>query len=573
MKRAKTYLLLLAGIVLLAGCQKDPRFGDDQNLIRFSAAALPETKTAYSGATYTEGTGVNARTFERINWIEGDRIRIWSPQASDRYHSSKHYADYKVSKVLTPDGRYSRAEIINAGIQTDLLGNQVGVSNPAAQENDNVNGLVWGAAGTYTFYGIYPAAASLTDAQITDGAAGKLHGTIDSDQGTGDLEVNMPKYGYLTAATQVTTTTPITQANQTKFVTLEFDPAFTAFEISFESETAPMKVTKVELLSTSTDMAGKFAVQYTATTSGGTTTITKAFQFAESGTKSVFVDLGTDGVTVSPGSAKSVTLFALPKDQTDLTLRFTVVVDGQEDTRSLKLAYGKDYTDDAGVSHTNGDPIVFAACTKHRITNIQMPNNLWRTVIELDGVVLPWDEESSSTSFTEQIQCTGLSFNTSAIEMTLAYQQAHPDDGTNHYRYDSPIGDGRWQVRTLNQDDGYESFTVTFRPIAPRGGYWGLDTHGNRFFKVEMLKEVIPGEGPTAIPLPEKNQIMNETVTLLVTPVWSEIAVASSDEEIGLYMDCYFYTNVDSDPLNANTEFQDIHRNGSYSYWLLTVAR
>ena len=38
-------------------------------------------------------------------------------------------------------------------------------------------------------------------------------------------------------------------------------------------------------------------------------------------------------------------------------------------------------------------------------------------------------------------------------------------------------------------------------------------------------------------------------------------------------MDCYFYTNVDSDPLNANTEFQDIHRNGTYSYWLLTVAR
>ena len=66
---------------------------------------------------------------------------------------------------------------------------------------------------------------------------------------------------------------------------------------------------------------------------------------------------------------------------------------------------------------------------------------------------------------------------------------------------------------------------------------------------------------------------MDKTETLLITPIWSAIAEADADEEIGLYMDCYFYTNVDSDPLNANTEFQDIHRNGTYSYWLLTVAR
>ncbi len=555
MKRTMTSLLLLAGILLLAGCQKEGRLGSDKGLIRFSAAAAPETKTAYSGV-------LDNANYERIDWKLNDVIRIWSPDAYDRYHENaengKHYADYKVSKVLNPEGRLSKAEIVNSDITFDENGNQAGVRNPSAV--DNVNGLVWGDAGTYRFYASYPVTAN--------GTMGTITGSIDADQGAGDLQVNMPKYGYLTAATKVTTTSTITQINQDKFVTLEFEPAFTAFELSFESQDGPLTVTQAEISSTSTDLAGKFAVKYTE----NSTAFTKAFQFSEAGTGRVFAKLGTSGVEVSPGHPQTITLFALPKDQTDLTLTFTVIADNVEDTRSLKLSYAKDFTDAAGVSHTEGESVLFAACKKHRLVNIKMPNKIWRTILVLDGRVLPWDSEETSTSFTEQIQCTGLTFNESAIEMTSDWAQAHPDDGTNHYRYDAPIGDGRWQVRTLNQDDHYDSFTVTFRPIAPLGGYWGLDTHGNRFFKVELLTGYSGGE-PTSIPLPERNQIMDKTETLLITPIWSAIAEADADEEIGLYMDCYFYTNVDSDPLNANTEFQDIHRNGTYSYWLLTVAR
>lgn len=555
MKKTKTTLLLLAGILLLAGCQKEGRLGNDKGLIRFSAASAPETKTAYSGV-------LDNANYERIDWKLNDVIRIWSPDAYDRYHENgeneKHYADYKVSKVLNPEGRLSKAEIVNSDITFDENGNQVGVPNPSAV--DNVNGLVWGDAGTYRFYASYPVTAH--------GTMGTITGSIDADQGTGDLQVNMPKYGYLTAATKVTTTSTITQINQDKFVTLEFEPAFTAFELSFESQDGPLTVTQAEISSTSTDLAGKFAVKYTE----NSTAFTKAFQFSEAGTGRVFAKLGTSGVEVSPGHPQTITLFALPKDQTDLTLTFTVIADNVEDTRSLKLSYAKDFTDAAGVSHTEGESVLFAACKKHRLVNIKMPNKIWRTILVLDGRVLPWDSEETSTSFTEHIQCTGLSFNESAIEMTADWAREHPDDGTNHYRYDAPIGDGRWQVRTLNQDDHYDSFTATFRPIAPLGGYWGLDTHGNRFFKVELLTGYLDGE-PTYITLPERNQIMDKTETLRITPIWSAIAEAGEDEEIGLYMDCYFYTNIDSDPLNANTEFQDIHRNGTYSYWLLTVAR
>ena len=48
MKAFSKTLLLLAGMsLLLAGCQKEGRNGGDADLIRFSASARPETKTAY----------------------------------------------------------------------------------------------------------------------------------------------------------------------------------------------------------------------------------------------------------------------------------------------------------------------------------------------------------------------------------------------------------------------------------------------------------------------------------------------------------------------------------------------
>ena len=46
MKKIMTYLLLLAGILLLAGCQKEGGIFGGKGEIRFSASARPETKTA-----------------------------------------------------------------------------------------------------------------------------------------------------------------------------------------------------------------------------------------------------------------------------------------------------------------------------------------------------------------------------------------------------------------------------------------------------------------------------------------------------------------------------------------------
>ena len=83
MKKTAFSFLLLAGILLLAGCQKEARIGG-KDAIQFSAST-PGTKTVYSG----DQTGAK----EGIYWIgwddvanQGDIIRIYSNKAVHRYN-------------------------------------------------------------------------------------------------------------------------------------------------------------------------------------------------------------------------------------------------------------------------------------------------------------------------------------------------------------------------------------------------------------------------------------------------------------------------------------------------------
>jgi len=67
MKAFSKTLLLLAGMsLLLAGCQKEGRYDNDKGLIRFSASARPETKTAYGIYDYDT---YNNPVWQRIDWV------------------------------------------------------------------------------------------------------------------------------------------------------------------------------------------------------------------------------------------------------------------------------------------------------------------------------------------------------------------------------------------------------------------------------------------------------------------------------------------------------------------------
>lgn len=350
MKAISKTLLLLAGMsLLLAGCQKEGRFGSDKNLIRFTAAADAQTKAAYSG--------VMDGNYERIDWELGDLIRIWSPQATDRYHANKHYADYKVSEITGTSGRYSYAKIINADIQINAAGNQVGVPNPSAPENDNVNGLIWGNEPSYDFFASYPLMESSSMGTFTGTILTPQ--TIQEHTYTNPAKTvwepgNVPAY-MIAAATGITPNSE---------VELQFSPAFTAFEFKILAgvdDAVALTSFTIETLTENAVMAGGFTMDCA----------TKVATPSTGGSSSVTVDL--TGHTVTANSPFTFTVFALPVDFTNL--KITLVGD-KIGTRTLLL------------NDKDGAPVPFPACKKYRST-LRLPNVIWAT-----GEDLIWDLEA-----------------------------------------------------------------------------------------------------------------------------------------------------------------------------------
>ena len=555
--------LLVGGMLVAGSCSKVGVFERAGQQIRFGTLSPgATTKTEYAGKDN------DASKIEPIWWKEGDEIRVVSADASVTDKPDLHYADY-VFKAFVGDDK-SKA----------TLSNKAG------------NGLAWADdVKDYTFYAVYPSTVNIGSVPGDEGNMGLIMAEIPTPQkvvaheyaaatdGTakdwytvvdGKYTVYEPdmKYAIMTAKSEFTPTEANFDANRYIFkygetngpeVPLTFTPAFTAFEFTFESADpdVPIDLTAFRMESSS-PLAGIFTGEAGDDTS---------FEAVPSASKTLSLSNPADLGTIVNGAPKSFTLFAIPQTIPDLTVFFT---DKDKDnvSRTRKLTF-KD--------KTTKEPISFAPGKKYRIKGLKLPGNQYQFFLTLNGEVKDWDAIELETSFSEQIQCSALTFDKSAREMTDAYKSAHGDK-TNNYA-ESPIGDGRWQVRTLNNanmdGENYEYMTVTFTPTAPLGGYWKLDTHGNPYFKVELVTESSsPLDPPTVSPLPEYGRIMNQPVTLRITPNWTVITAAAEDEEIGLYMDCYFSTNIDFDPiLDANTEFQDIHGAGTYSYWLITVAR
>ena len=123
-----SYLWAVTALVLLAGCQK---FGGVGSAIKFTASTrqdVAETKTAYSGQIYTVGTPPTTTTYERIDWVAGDIIRIASDVA--RTEGDDDYAEYTLG---TPAAS--------------------GVNSTAKATANSGAGLEWGT-GTHHFWGI-----------------------------------------------------------------------------------------------------------------------------------------------------------------------------------------------------------------------------------------------------------------------------------------------------------------------------------------------------------------------------------------------------------------------------------
>ncbi|MBQ6198604.1 MAG: fimbrillin family protein [Bacteroidales bacterium] len=352
----KTFHLLipiLAAICLLGvvSCEKDYT----GKVIRFKAitsvtGAESATKTSYSGV-------VNAGR-ERIDWKVDDIIRIASDLAETE--GGDNYADYVISGTPAASGATSTAELAVSG----------------------TDGLLWGS-GTHHFWGIYPSHA------ITVSGSGSASATGLSIPATQNV---IDDAEHKTSTSTLTTFTPdlssawmladksgVTEGSSD--FTMDFYPAFTAFEFNLKSQDdITLKIKSFTLSSTTSELAGTFAV--TAFADGGAST----FGSISSASTSISVSFG-EGVDVTQTKSLTFTVLALPQVLNNLSITFNIEKGGAASYRTLPLKYSSTHP-------TNPDEFIsFAACNKHRITGLALPNG---ELLLSALTVSAWDSEAAT---------------------------------------------------------------------------------------------------------------------------------------------------------------------------------
>ncbi len=334
-------------LVLLAGCQK---FGGVGSAIKFSAVTRSDvaTKTVYSGEVVGD--------YERINWVAGDIIRIASDVAQTE--GGDDYADYTLG---TPEAS--------------------GVNSTSKATPSGGSGLEWGS-GTHHFWGIYP-----SHAITVSGSASASGLSIPAIQNVIDDVAHKKETSTLTTfAPDLSNAWMLADksgvAEGASDFTLDFYPAFTAFEFTLMSKDAiTLTVKSFTITSTDTDLAGTFDV--TAFADGGAST----FGNISSGSKSIGVSFGSTGVEVTKAKSLTFTVLALPQVLDNLSITFNIEKGGAPSTRTLALKYSSTHA-----THP-GEFISFAACKKHKITGLALPNGeLMLSALTVSA----WDSEAAT---------------------------------------------------------------------------------------------------------------------------------------------------------------------------------
>ena len=424
MKKTRILFLLLAGVLLLAGCQKEGfRENGTGTDIEFGASTSSVvTKTAYSGDVYSD----EGSSYERIDWVSGDVIRIYSNEAKHRYNQDQNWSDYKVISITDPTDRFSKASV---------------------GPNDG-NGLVWGDPGTYHFYGVYPSSAT-----ASAGDTGfSFSGTIAANQGQWNASANkLPSYGYMSAAATQTVSEDDEEAPK---ISLDFYPEFTAFTFDLKSKDRDVTITKFELISEEDAIAGPFTVTYGSS---------KNYSFSSATDKIVSLSFA-NGTTISTERNLQFSVFALPRDLSKLAIRLTILSDDptQTQTHTLKLK-----------KKVNGEMqyMTFPACGKYNFTGIQMESTWSFKTITLEGEVIEWkeigvDRESDNLPQSSQFEVVGA---------RNVYSDLHPESAEARSKYRQT-----WVV-----DPNGSPVTVVFKIFSPVEGKYKITPQGaTRSFEV-----------------------------------------------------------------------------------------
>lgn len=458
MRNKSLLFLLAAGLVLsLTGCEKEPDAmkGDPQE-VRFTiASANPETKTAYTNeGTYADGNLI----WERIDWVKGDPLLIWSDYAVDRVGGNAHAAHYVVGDPIT---------IHNEGAPYP--------NQSWAIIKDNADlGLIYddNHKGTYKFWSIYPSDAAI-DPAPTGGTATNANQVSYQIAGTANLASAETTSGTKTISaegTSVTIDTLALKPDMTKAVMLaavedaeyngevilKYYPAFTAFEYTMVAQGEDVDLTKVVIKSTS-DLAGTVTATVKAgqrTGDSGNVIGASTYSVADGAAKEITVNL-PDGTQITTTDQLTFTVFALPQDITGMTLEF----------------YNGDNLIATGNLKKDGKDFTFAACKKHRIYGLAVPGGKWHLYLEAD--VLDWIDDILSIEYGDASE-DGAVISASALEpitgATSWSRTAATLETTSalkaYFSVYSPTN-GKWRITLKGENAG--NFTIATDPEGTTG--------------------------------------------------------------------------------------------------------
>lgn len=338
---------LVSTAILLAGCQENDivkpketwHKGDN---VEFRVRAGYEnnggndTRTVYTGKTYT----IDGKTYERVDWVEGDQIRIFCKEAQNPAEGV-NYSDYKIVRHENAAGKdYGYLERVNPN-----------------------GSLQWGdPSKKHTFYAFYPSPAQNSQLEMSDNLA---KGVVPMEQTPlkitatdGKNYVAKPNmdYAFMTARA-------VMEPGSSNEVNLSFKSMVTALELELEGpDQQTVNLTDIRISSDTENLTGPFTCDLDKVATDGYPDCTILSTTDDRHTVNVsLVDKKTGKpFSLSGGQTLKVTVFLLPLDDYQ-TLKI-----------SLQTAKGIKSHD---LKKNDGTTMVVKSHLKNLVQRIQVPSN------------------------------------------------------------------------------------------------------------------------------------------------------------------------------------------------------
>ncbi len=415
------------------------------------------SNTHYGGNTYPSG----GKVYERLDWVTGDIITIFSDNASTA--SGSKFADYKINDVK-PSSTHKSTATIEA-----VAGN---------------NSLLWGNASlTHRFVAVYPSSSSITSSMSESFIEGVKYGVSNSS--ARDAIIPPHQYAVRASATSMVYEPDMSyaymgaavSASDAGTVNLSFTPLFNAYEFRLVKDgEADMKLKRVVLHIK--ENGGKYlsGTKYLFTVSSNASDIASgklteaglddsysgvvASNFSESVELSFKDQNGADitsGVSLSATEPLCFVMLSAPREITsadELTIELDMVIDGNAVKRSLKL-------------NKNGQFLELPAAGKLTITNVSVPQTI--------DVPSKYTERAFSVSASDKVYFSpgNLQAMPNAPGSAAAWRFAPHQYEIIGSNFDYTNG------FTSANKDYMDLFTWSIEPTFGTGVRWGLCTENN----------------------------------------------------------------------------------------------